>query len=78
MAEEPPAAISEGADTTYFVVEPSRAQLIELAGLVDAGALRPVIDSVFPLSDAGAAFQRVMEPGKRGKVVLRVRDSSSG
>ncbi len=74
LAEEPPAATSEKAEATYFVVEPSREQLIELARLVDEGAVRPVIDSVFPLAEARAAFERVMTRGKRGKVVLQVGD----
>jgi NADPH:quinone reductase-like Zn-dependent oxidoreductase len=59
---------------TYFVVEPSRHQLLELARLADAGSLRPAIDSVFPLEGAREAFARVAERGKRGKVVLRVAD----
>jgi NADPH:quinone reductase-like Zn-dependent oxidoreductase len=57
---------------TYFVVEPNRDQLVELARLVDEGALRPEIDSVFPLAEARAAFERVAARGKRGKVVLRI------
>jgi NADPH:quinone reductase-like Zn-dependent oxidoreductase len=64
----------EAAGAIYFVVEPSRTQLVELARLADAGELRPAIDSVFPLEEAGAAFARVAERGKRGKVVLRVTD----
>jgi NADPH:quinone reductase-like Zn-dependent oxidoreductase len=57
---------------TYFVVEPNPAQLGELARLVAQGGLRPEIDSVFPLADARAAFERVAERGKRGKVVIQV------
>ncbi len=72
VAEEPPATVSETVTATYFVVEPSREQLVELATLVDGGRLRPAIDSVFPLADARAAFERSMASGKRGKVVLRV------
>jgi NADPH:quinone reductase-like Zn-dependent oxidoreductase len=67
VAEERP-----GAD--YFVVEPNRAELCELGRLADAGGLEPSIDSVFPLSDAVAAFARVAERGKRGKVVLGVTE----
>jgi NADPH:quinone reductase-like Zn-dependent oxidoreductase len=59
---------------TYFIVEPNRAQLVELARLAEADELTPAIDSVFPLDDASAAFARVAERGKRGKVVLRVGD----
>jgi NADPH:quinone reductase-like Zn-dependent oxidoreductase len=57
---------------TYFVVEPDREQLLELGTMVDAGELRPEVDSVFPLTEARAAFERVAAPGKRGKVVLQV------
>jgi NADPH:quinone reductase-like Zn-dependent oxidoreductase len=64
-------SVAEEADgVTYFVVEPNRAQLIELARLADTGELRPAVDSVFPLEEASAAFGRVGERGKHGKVVL--------
>jgi len=57
---------------TFFIVEPNRAQLIELTQLADAGRLRPAVDSTFALEDADAAFARLIERGKRGKVVLHV------
>jgi len=63
IAEEMPGA-------TYFIVEPDREQLLELGALVDAGELRTEVDSVFPLAEAPAAFERVASRGKRGKVVL--------
>lgn len=66
------AAEAEGA--TYFVVEPNRAQLAELGRRAEDGELVPEIDSVFALEEAEAAFQRVAERGKNGKVVLRVAD----
>ena len=59
-------------------------QVIPAAGGVkvrpvsDEGELRPAIDSVFPLSEARAAFERLAAPGKRGKVVLRVVEPGSG
>lgn len=58
----------------YFVVEPNRAELIELARLADGGDLQPAIDSVFSLEDVGPAFARVAERGKRGKVVLGIME----
>jgi NADPH:quinone reductase-like Zn-dependent oxidoreductase len=67
VAEEPP----EGAGT-YFIVEPSGAQLAEIARLADSGVLEVEIDSVFELAEARAAFERLAQPGKHGKVVLRV------
>ncbi|MGB2875583.1 MAG: zinc-binding dehydrogenase, partial [Gaiellaceae bacterium] len=65
IAEETPGAI-------YFIVEPDHEQLLELRTLVDAGELRAGVDSVFPLTEARAAFERVAARGKRGKVVLEV------
>ena len=50
----------------YFVVEPNGAQLASLP------KLRPQVDSVFPLEDFRAAFERSAARGKHGKVVLRV------
>jgi NADPH:quinone reductase-like Zn-dependent oxidoreductase len=69
VAEEPQAP---DIDAVYFVVEPSSEQLVQIARLVEGGVIRPMIDSVFPLSDARAAFERSLARGKRGKVVLRV------
>jgi NADPH:quinone reductase-like Zn-dependent oxidoreductase len=66
-------SIAEEAEgVSYFVVEPNREQLLDLAGRADARELEPEIDSVFEFEDAAAAFARVSERGKHGKVVLRV------
>jgi NADPH:quinone reductase-like Zn-dependent oxidoreductase len=53
----------------YFIVEPSRTQLAEIARLIDGGAIRPIVGAVFPLAEARQAFQ--YKPA-RGKVVLQV------
>jgi NADPH:quinone reductase-like Zn-dependent oxidoreductase len=79
VAEEPPETLpDQKIGSTYFVVEPNREQLVELARMIDAGDLRPAIDSVFPLSDARAAFERSLASGKRGKVILRVAGGVAG
>jgi NADPH:quinone reductase-like Zn-dependent oxidoreductase len=70
VATEPPSA--DGIDSVYFVVEPSRDQLVEIAALADRGRLRPVVDAVFPLEEARAAFERSLTAGGRGKIVLDV------
>ena len=72
VAEEPSPEIAQRVNATYFVVEPDRQQLVELAKLANDGILRPAIDATFPLKDARAAFERVMSWGKRGKVVIEV------
>ena len=40
---------------------------------VEGGRLKPVIDSVFPLSDAAAAHERMETGDHVGKIVLDVR-----
>jgi NADPH:quinone reductase-like Zn-dependent oxidoreductase len=41
--------------------------------LLAAGDLRPLIDRVFPLTEAASAFDYVRRPGKLGKVLLETR-----
>lgn len=73
IAEDPPEVpVESRIDAVYFVVEPNRDQLVEIARMVECGELKPAIDSVFPLADARAAFAHSMERGTRGKVILRV------
>ena len=61
-----------GVSSVYFVVEPNRGQLAEIARLLEGGWPPPSIDSVFTLEDAARAFERSMAADKRGKVVLEV------
>jgi len=54
-----------------FIVKPSRAQLIEIGRLIDAGKLRPIIEATFPLDEARQAFERGAGGHNRGKIVLQ-------
>ncbi len=76
VASEPPReeAAERGVSAVYFVVEPNREQLVELARLADHGELRPTIDAVFPLGEARQAFERSLGGNRRGKIVLRVAE----
>jgi NADPH:quinone reductase-like Zn-dependent oxidoreductase len=70
VAEDPPQ--TGGITSVYFVVEPNRRQLEQIAGMFDEGWPPPAIDSVFTLEEAASAFERSMAADKRGKVVLEV------
>ena len=59
----------------WFVVEPNRDELIQIGALIDAGQLRPIIDTVFPLAQARQAYEQAAKGHTRGKIVLRVMDS---
>lgn len=50
------------------------AKLNRLIELFHAGALKPVVDSRFPLSAANEAFDRFATPGRQGRVLLTMED----
>lgn len=66
-------AAKQGFTVSTTQVRSSGAQLAELAGLIDAGAIRVAIDSTFALADARAAHERAARGHIRGKIVLAVR-----
>src|SRR5664280_332559 len=49
-----------------------RRELIEVLRLVEAGKLRPIVDRVFPLKEAAAAQQYMLDRKNFGKIVLKV------
>jgi NADPH:quinone reductase-like Zn-dependent oxidoreductase len=61
-----------GVRQAVVVLQPSATQLAELAQLVDAGQLRPVVETVLPLSEARRAHELSQTGHTRGKIVLRV------
>jgi NADPH:quinone reductase-like Zn-dependent oxidoreductase len=52
----------------------SGSQLAEISKLAEAGKVKAVVDSVYPLDEYKAAFNRLTGGGTRGKVVLRIDD----
>ncbi|WP_405705475.1 NADP-dependent oxidoreductase [Streptomyces sp. NBC_00069] len=56
-----------------FYMRPHGEQLAHLAGLVESGQLRPILETVFPLDEASEALQKVERGGARGKTVIGVR-----
>lgn len=49
-----------------------RAELLQVAALVGSGKLKPVIDSVFPLSETRAAQEKMLSRKLFGKVLLQI------
>ncbi|HZI92787.1 MAG TPA: zinc-binding dehydrogenase [Patescibacteria group bacterium] len=48
----------------------TKGELLEIMRMVERGALKPVIDSVFPLADIGLAHRRMQERKAFGKIVV--------
>lgn len=53
----------------FFIVQPSRAQLQNVARLIDAGDLRPLIGAVYDLADARSAYTTQPAHGKNVVVI---------
>ncbi|QRP48621.1 NADP-dependent oxidoreductase [Amycolatopsis sp. FDAARGOS 1241] len=69
----PPVVQPENGRAVFFVVEPDRVRLAELARWVREGRLKPIVGEVRPLAEAAAAFG----PDRRripGKTIIRVAD----
>jgi NADPH:quinone reductase-like Zn-dependent oxidoreductase len=57
--------------TVFFIQEANRAQLAELARLVDEGQLRPQVGAVYPLAQAVKAYSAKAAGGIPGRIVLQ-------
>jgi NADPH:quinone reductase-like Zn-dependent oxidoreductase len=61
----------EDAREIFFIQESNRAQLAELARLVDEGHLRPQVGGVYPLAQAAEAYSAKAVGGITGRIVLQ-------
>ena len=57
-----------------FIVEPNQREMIEIGRLVEAGKLRPFLDTVIPWPEAPAAYSGKVKRQGRGKLVVAVGD----
>lgn len=61
------------AKDAFFIVEPNRKELAEIAAQLDAGRLKAFVKATFPLNDAASAYsEEAKHKGGQGKVVVVV------
>jgi len=60
------------ARATNYVAHPDATELRAIANLINAGKVRPVVTSIYPLEEVGPAQQELEAGHPRGKVVLEV------
>lgn len=65
-------AKSRGVDYSFLFMRAEGQQLREIAALIDAGAVRPVVDKVFPFAQTADALVYVETGRAKGKVVVAV------
>jgi NADPH:quinone reductase-like Zn-dependent oxidoreductase len=66
-------AKARGVDYAFLFMRANGAQLREIARLIDAGAIRPVIDRIFPFAATNEALAYVEASRAKGKVVVQVK-----
>jgi len=66
-------AKQKGVTYTFVFMRASGQQLSEITSLVEAGAIRPVIDRVFPFQQTQGALAHVESGRAKGKVVVEMR-----
>ena len=59
-------------------VHPDAEDLAEIAQLIDAGKIKPIVTQVLPLNEAIAAQQQAATHHTRGKVVIRIAEQPKG
>jgi len=62
-----------GVTYSFLFMRASGDQLRELASLIDADAIRPVVDRVFPFQSTAEALAYVEKGRAKGKVVVKIR-----
>jgi alcohol dehydrogenase len=66
-------AQSRGVDYSFLFMKANGSQLREITRLIEAGAIRPVIDRVFPFESTNEALAYVEAGRARGKVVVKLK-----
>ena len=62
-----------GVTYSFLFMKASGDQLRELGSLIDSGAIRPVVDRVFPFQSTTEALAYVEKGRAKGKVVVKIR-----
>lgn len=61
---------ASSAKDIFFIMEPCGADLAEITKLIETGKCRPVVDSIWPLEQFKAAYERLDSGHARGKVIF--------
>jgi NADPH:quinone reductase-like Zn-dependent oxidoreductase len=69
-------AKKNGVDYTFVFMRADGAQLREITSLVESGAIRPVVDKVFPFQDTYQALAYADGGRAKGKVVVQMMSRS--
>jgi alcohol dehydrogenase len=66
-------AAARGIDYAFLFMKADGRQLQQITRLIEAGAIRPVIDKVFPFANTNEAIAHVASGRAKGKVVIKLK-----
>ncbi|MEO8243876.1 MAG: NADP-dependent oxidoreductase [bacterium] len=66
-------ARQRGVGFDFLFMKANGAQLQQIAALIEAGHIRPVVDRVYPFADTNEAIAHVESGRSKGKVVIKVK-----
>lgn len=66
-------AEKHGVRFAWFFMSPNGNQLAQLGALIEAGTVKPVIDSTYSLSNASDAYEHLADGHAVGKIVVTVK-----
>ncbi|TXN14275.1 NADP-dependent oxidoreductase [Methylobacterium sp. WL8] len=66
-------AKARGVDYAFLFMRANGAQLAQIAALIEAGTIRPVVDRVFPFAATDEALTDLEAGRSKGKVVVEIR-----
>lgn len=75
-AGKPPGMKKELSKGLFFIVKPLGSNLAEINELIEAGHVRPTVDSVWEFADYKKAFERVDSGHAKGKIIIKVSDEA--
>jgi NADPH:quinone reductase-like Zn-dependent oxidoreductase len=67
-------ATARGVGYSFLFMRADGTQLAQIAKLIDAGIIRPVVDKVFPFAQTAEALAYVETGRAKGKVVVKVAE----
>jgi NADPH:quinone reductase-like Zn-dependent oxidoreductase len=75
---DPAELATHGIHGATISVHPDAGDLAEIARLIDAGKIKPILTKTLPLSEAIAVQRQAATHHTRGKIVLRIADEPKG
>ena len=69
---KPADATATDVQSVFFIMEPKGEQLVPVTQLLEAGRVRPIVDSVWEFDQYQQAFEKLQTGHARGKIIIRV------